>query len=133
MIFCAVFRPSPLTVFSTSACPVATIVQTSSAVNEERIIRAVLPPTPETPINDRKISRSARLKKAVKHLRVLTHRKMGIQFHLCPGTDLRKSLQRDIQKYPTPAASTTTDAGVSVSIRPVMYSYIIRYHIYLQK
>ena len=59
MIFCAVFRPSPLTVFSTSACPVATIVQTSSAVNEERIIRAVLPPTPETPINDRKISRSA--------------------------------------------------------------------------
>ena len=48
MIRCAVFSQIPFTVFSTLSLPVEMISQSSRGESEERIIRAVFPPTPET-------------------------------------------------------------------------------------
>ena len=59
MIFCAVLSPSPLTFFSSTAFSVAMMFRSSDGLYVERIVRAVLPPTPDTLISARNNSRSS--------------------------------------------------------------------------
>ena len=54
----AVFRPMPFTVFSRLAFPVLMAFINSEGDRAERIMRAVLPPMPDTEINSRNSSRS---------------------------------------------------------------------------
>ena len=58
MTRCAVFRPMPLTVFYTPVFSVLMTLISSLGESAERIMRAVLPPMPDTEINCRKSSRS---------------------------------------------------------------------------
>ena len=53
MMRCAVRTPMPFTLFSIRSSPPAMMLQSSFGVIEERIIRAVLAPTPETVMSRR--------------------------------------------------------------------------------
>ena len=55
----AVFSPMPFTDFSTRSLPVRMTFVSSWGVNDEMIIRAVLPPTPLTVSSCRNSSRSS--------------------------------------------------------------------------
>ena len=63
MIFWAVLRPNPLTFFSKTAFSDAMTDCSSRGEKAERIMRAVLPPTPETLRSSRNSSRSVFVEK----------------------------------------------------------------------
>ena len=63
MIFWAVFRPSALTFLSSTAVSVARMLASYAGEEVESIMRAVIPPTPETLTSSRKTSRSSRVAK----------------------------------------------------------------------
>ena len=61
MILCAVRSPMPFTVLSSFSLPVAMTLHSSAGDIAERIILAVLAPTPDTVMSSRNISRSCLL------------------------------------------------------------------------
>ena len=63
MIRWAVFSPMPLTLFSSLSLPELMTLQSSAGLRAESIMRAVLPPMPDTVINNRNNSLSCLVEK----------------------------------------------------------------------
>ena len=59
----AVFSPMPFTVLSSLSLPELMTLTNSAGVRAERIMRAVLPPMPDTLMSSRKRARSWRVEK----------------------------------------------------------------------
>ena len=74
-------------------------MRTSSDEKVDKIIRAVFPPTPDTP---EYFALRKRIK-PVQDLRVLADDKMSVELDCFGGTDAGVSLQRDIEAVPHPA------------------------------
>ena len=139
----AVFKPIPLTLFRMRSSPLAMMLHSSDGVSDDRIIRAVLAPTPLTVISNWYRERSCLLMNPYKVKESsrppVTNTSWTKSLTGVPLPSLfifvRKAsyvLSEMLSAYPTPPASMTASAGVRSASSPLMYSIMSVLFVYIR-
>ena len=117
----------PFTPFNIFTLPEAITCSNSGGVNDDKIMRAVLGPTPETDMSKRNNSLSLRSRKPYK---MYASSRIASYTYNLPEFFEDKELYvvSDIfKKYPMPLHSNITDVGVRSTTCPLIYSIRSKY------